>query len=162
MDKLIKTLPKVIAAAGGSEEVAEAACAAAWNHALGEVLSSHALPGQLANKTLVIAVRDNIWQRQLEDLRPQLLYRLNSVLGQEVVKSIEVRIEPARFKKLIDHASVDEHGTAAQAVPIELVSAAAGIQDASLRRAFLGAAVSCVNRLDRQGDLRSENLRSDL
>lgn len=150
MDKLIKTLPKVIAAAGGSEEVAEAACLAAWKHCVGDVLSSHALPVQLKAKTLVIAVRDNIWQRQLEQLRGQLLFRLNSTLGNGVVKSIELSIQPDRFKPPTNDLATNTNLQTNHAVPIELLSAAAGIQDAGLRRAFLGAAVSCVNRLDKQ------------
>ncbi|HYJ85828.1 MAG TPA: DUF721 domain-containing protein [Pyrinomonadaceae bacterium] len=147
MDKLINTLPAILAAAPGSEEVAEAACVAAWKHAVGTGLSSHAVPVQFQNKTLVIAVVDRIWQKQLEQLRGQLLFRLNSILGQATVKSIEISIQPEKFK----HAEKreDQHeGRNRAAVPIELVSAAAGIQDAGLRRAFLGAAMSCVNRLE--------------
>jgi hypothetical protein len=99
MDKLIKTLPAILAAAPGSEEVAEAACVAAWKHAVGTGLSSHAVPVQFQNKTLVIAVVDRIWQKQLEQLRGQLLFRLNSILGQATVKSIEISIQPEKFKQ---------------------------------------------------------------
>jgi hypothetical protein len=148
MDKLIKTLPAILAAAPGSEEVAEAACVAAWKHAVGAGLSSHAVPVQFQNKTLVIAVVDRIWQKQLEQLRGQLLFRLNSILGQATVKSIEISIQPEKFKQ--EEKGEDPHeGRNTAAVPIELVSAAAGIKDAGLRRAFLGAAMSCVNRLEK-------------
>ncbi|MEK6280559.1 MAG: DUF721 domain-containing protein [Acidobacteriota bacterium] len=149
MDTLIKTLPAILAAAGDSEEVVEAACVAAWKHAVGEALSSHAVPAQFRDTKLVIAVADNIWQKQLEQLRGQLLFRLNSVLGQQAVKSIELSIQPDKFKQ----AGKREAANAGKEdrnfpVPIELVSAAAGIEDAGLRRAFLGAAVSCVKRLE--------------
>jgi len=147
MDKLIKTLPAILAAAPGSEEVAEAACVAAWKHAVGQALSSHALPVQFQNKTLVVAVADRIWQKQLEQLRGQLLFRLNSILGQAVVKSIEISIQPEKFKQ--EDREDERVGPVNAAVPIELVSAAAGIEDAGLRRAFLGAAMSCVNRLEK-------------
>ena len=147
MDKLIKTLPAILAAAPGSEEVAEAACGAAWKHAVGQALSSHAVPVQFQNKKLVVAVADRIWQKQLEQLRGQLLFRLNSILGQAVVKSIEITIQPEQFKQ--EEQREDERVSQVNAaVPIELVSAAAGIADAGLRRAFLGAAMSCVNRLE--------------
>ena len=148
MDNLIKTLPAILKAAGGSEEVAEAACVAAWKHAVGSGLITHAVPVRFQNKTLVIAVADLIWQKQLEQLRGQLLFRLNSILGPAVVKSIELRIEPEKFRH--EEKREDENAGRGDtaAVPIELVSAAAGIEDAGLRRAFLGAAVSCVNRLE--------------
>jgi hypothetical protein len=148
MDKLIKTLPAILAAAGGSEEVAEAACVAAWKHAVGPGLSGHAVPVQFQNKTLVIAVADAIWQKQLEQLRGQLLFRLNSILGQAVVTSIEIRIQPETFKQVEEAGNENPTRNNTAAVPIELVSAAATIEDAGLRRAFLGAAISCVNRLE--------------
>jgi hypothetical protein len=148
MDKLIKTLPAILAAAPGSEEVAEAACVAAWKHAVGPGLSSHAVPVQFQNKTLVVAVADRIWQKQLEQLRGQLLFRLNAILGQANVKSMEICIQPEKFKQ--EEKRPDEQADRDnRAVPIELVSAAAGIEDAGLRRAFLGAAMSCMNRLEK-------------
>ncbi|HEV2883295.1 MAG TPA: DUF721 domain-containing protein [Pyrinomonadaceae bacterium] len=94
MDKLIDTLPAILKAAAGSEEVAEAACIAAWKHAVGETLSTHAVPLRLRDHTLLVAVADNIWQKQLDHMRSQLLYRLNTILGQPVVKSIEWSINP--------------------------------------------------------------------
>src|SRR5687768_7994617 len=99
MDNLIKTLPAILTAAGDSEEVAEAACIAAWKHIAGEGLSSYVLPLQLQNKKLVVVVEDNIWQRQLEQMRGQLLFRLNSTLGKVMVKSIELRIDPITLAK---------------------------------------------------------------
>jgi len=43
-------------------------------------------------------------------------------------------------------------------VPGELLTAAAGIADVDLRRAFLGAAVSCVKRLENP---KSKTLNSE-
>src|SRR5882762_5468338 len=93
MDKLIKTLPAILKASGASEEVVEAACISAWKHAVGEALNRHAIPIKLQNKTLVIIVSDNIWKKQLEQMRASLLFKLNSVLGQALVKSLEFRID---------------------------------------------------------------------
>jgi len=160
MDRLIKTLPAILKASGASEEVAEAACIAAWKHAVGEGLSGHATPLQLQNKTLVVVVADNIWKTQLEQMRGQLLFRLNSVVGQALVKSIEFRVDPKTLAgirgpepgkgKVRDGASIDYK------VPVELLSAAAVIEDAELRRAFLGAATSCVKRLEESQIGKSE------
>ncbi len=148
MDKLIKTLPAILAASGGSEEVVEAACLAAWKHAVGEGLSSHAVPVQLQSKALVVVVEDNIWQKQLEQMRGQLLFRLNAVLGQSFVKSIELRVDPTALAKSrgAEHETAKEQGDFT--VPVEHLSTAAGIEDVELRRAFLEAATSCVRRLE--------------
>jgi hypothetical protein len=116
-------------------------------------LHDHAVAVQLQtqSQTLVVVVADNIWKRQLEPMCAQLLFRLNAVLGQSLVKSIELRIDPKTLLKA--RASKTKAGTSPEStdyrVPPELLSAAAGIEDAQLRRAFLGAAASCVNRLEK-------------
>jgi hypothetical protein len=153
MDKLIKTPPAILKASGSSQEVVEAACIAGWKHAVGEGLSSHAVPIQLQNQILIVLVADNIWQRQLEHMRGQLLFRLNSVLGQPLVKAIELRVDAEALgiaRQREADASKGKDGSHAfdDNVPGELLTAAAGIQDVDLRRAFLGAAVSCVRRLE--------------
>lgn len=150
MDKLIKTLPAILKASGAAEEVAEAACIAAWKHAVGEGLSSHAVPIQLQDHVLVVVVADNIWKKQLEQMRGQLLFRVNSVLGQALVRSVEFRVDP----KTLAQARGPQEGASKgkrldYKIPVELVSAAAEIEDVDLRRAFLGAAASCVRRLEK-------------
>src|SRR5687767_3757415 len=146
METFIKVLPAVIEAAGASEEVIEAACLGAWKHAVGETLNAHARAETLRDHTLVVAVEDKIWQRQLEQMREQFLFRLNKVLGRRVVKVIEFRIAPEKFA--VQKPVAEKSAT--RSIPIELVSAAASIEDPGLRRAFLGAAVSCVHRLEKQ------------
>ncbi len=148
MDNLIKTLPAILAAAAASDEVAEAACIAAWKHIVGERLGDHAVPVQLQNKQLVVVVEDNIWQRQLEQMRGQLLFRLNSLLGQTLVKSIELRIDPKTLAKARGTSQGSKTERPDYKIPEELVTAAAGIEDVKLRRAFLGAATSCVRRIE--------------
>jgi len=150
MEKLINTLPAILKASGAPAEVAEAACIAAWKHAVGDGLSSHAVPVQLQNSMLVVAVADNIWKKQLEQMRGQLLFRLNSVLGQALVKSIELRVDPQRIELARARLSgTTKHQESNYEVPAELLTAAAGIEDLDLRRAFLGAATSCVKRLEK-------------
>ncbi len=150
MHRLIKTLPAILEAAGDSEEVAEAACIAAWKHAAGERLSDHAVPIRLHEKKLIVVVADTTWQMQLQPLLAQVLFRLNSILGQPLATYIELRVDPARFVKLPGAheggmRSMKEHFS--DRVPLELLSAAAAIEDARLREVFLGAAVSCLRRL---------------
>jgi hypothetical protein len=150
MDRLIKTLPAILKASGSSREVVEAACIAGWRHAVGEGLSSHAVPIQLQNQTLIVVVADNIWQKQLEHMRGQLLFRLNSVLGQPLVKGIELRVDSETLTSVRGRETEAGMGKDAldDNVPPELLTAAAGIEDVDLRRAFLGAAASCVRRLE--------------
>lgn len=151
MYKLIKTLPAILKVSEASEEVAEAACIAGWRHAVGEGLNSHAVPIQLQGQKLVVVVADNIWKNQLEQMCGQLLFRLNSVLGQPLVKSIDLRVDPKTLASIRGREAskgTDSARAPDYKVPAELLSAAAGIEDVELRRAFLGAATSCIRRLE--------------
>ena len=93
MEGLIKCLPAVLRASGNAPEVIEAAAIAAWKHAAGDGLKEHAVPLGLEDRTLKIAVPDAIWQRQLHTMRGSMLYRVNSLLGQPLVSSIEFIID---------------------------------------------------------------------
>src|SRR5919107_3574000 len=94
MDDLFRAIPKLLRAAGESEEVFEAAACAAWRRVAGEGVRGCAVPFRLYRKTLVVAVPDAAWQKQLEAVSGQLLFRLNSILGQALVTYIEFRIDP--------------------------------------------------------------------
>jgi len=161
MDQLIKALPGVLQAAGDSQDVAEAAAFAAWKHVAGDGLRPHATPLRLHNKALIVAVADSVWQKQLESLAGQLLFRLNSLLGQAVVTYIEFRVDPEALQSREQQTNIarrsDYEANACEPIPLELVSAAAAIHDRDLRRAFLGAASSCLRRLDdNPSETRSE------
>ena len=93
MNQLIKSLPNILRAAGDSEEVAEAAAIAAWKHAAGDGLKGHAVPVKLENRTLTVSVADAIWQKQLHSMRGQLLFRVNTILGQPIVGAIEFVVD---------------------------------------------------------------------
>jgi predicted nucleic acid-binding Zn ribbon protein len=94
MEGLIKSLPAVLRASGNAPEVAEAAAIAAWKHAAGEGLRDHAVPLGLQDRTLKIAVADPIWQKQLNLMRGQMLFRVNSLLGQPIVGELEFIVDP--------------------------------------------------------------------
>jgi hypothetical protein len=97
MEALIKALPAVLRASGNAPEVAEAAAIAAWKHCAGEGLKDRAVPLSLQDRTLRVAVADLIWQKQLHSMRGQMLYRINTLLGQPVVGTIEFVIDPEKL-----------------------------------------------------------------
>ena len=97
MEALIKALPAVLRASGNAPEVAEAAAIAAWRHCAGEGLKNRAIALNLQDRTLRVAVADLIWQKQLNAMRGQMLYRINTLLGQPVVGTIEFVIDPERL-----------------------------------------------------------------
>lgn len=145
MKQLIKSLPTILRAAGDSEEVAEAAAIAAWKHTAGEGLKDHAVPVKLENRTLTVSVADVIWQKQLHSMRGQLLFRVNTILGQPIVSAIEFVVDPklalaqAEQQKPQDEPINNE-------VPLELWSAANAIHDKELRKSFLKTATLSLKR----------------
>ena len=155
MDDLIRALPKLLRAAGDTEEVLEAAALVAWKRVAGEGLRTQAVPFRLYRKTLIVSVADATWQKQLEAMSGQLLFRLNSLLGQAVVTYIEFRIDPqsvnmerARAQaQRLNRAELERR--ALKSVSGEITVAADAIHDDDLRRRFLLAAGSCIDRRER-------------
>ena len=145
MNQLIKSLPQVLKAAGNSAEVAEAAAMAAWKHAAGDGLKEHAVALRLENRTLTVAVADPIWQKQLNSMRGQLLYRVNTILGQPLVSSFNFVIDRERAKPRIEQPKCEEE-VLDNEVPIELWSAANTIHDKELRKNFLKTALLSLKR----------------
>jgi hypothetical protein len=160
MDDLIRILPTILRTTGEAEEVLEAAAMVAWRRVAGEGLRTNAVPFRLYRKTLVVAVTDRTWQKQLESMSGQLIFKLNSILGHAVVTYIEFRIDPKTVQSMRGvQAPVipkeEQEERALKHVGNELESAALSIQDEELRRRFLIAAGSYI---DRQEQIK-ENLR---
>ena len=145
VNQLIKSLPQILRAAGDSAEVAEAAAIAAWKHAAGDGLKEHAVAVKLENRTLTVAVADLIWQKQLASMRGQLLYRLNSTLGQSLVSTLDFVVDPNVVKPRVEQPQPHEDRLDNE-VPIELWSAANAIQDKELRKTFLKTALLSLKR----------------
>ncbi|HEX7998698.1 MAG TPA: DUF721 domain-containing protein [Pyrinomonadaceae bacterium] len=151
MDDLLRVLPKFLRAAGETEEVLEAAAMIAWKRVAGEGLRGQAVPFRLYRKTLIVAVADTTWQKQLEAISGQLLFRINSLLGQAVVTYIEFRIDPAtvkaeRAKRAAEIDAEAQERRALESAAGEVKAAAEAIADEDLRRRFLLAAGSCIER----------------
>jgi hypothetical protein len=76
----------------------------------------------------------------------QLLYRLNSILGRRIISAIDFVIDPGMIANMNDTKTAPAPRPLSE-FPPEIIAAASNIHDAKLRRAFLGAANSCLARL---------------
>lgn len=148
MESLLKTLPAIVKAASDSNEVVEAACFVAWKQIIGEGLRGNAVPLGLDERTLTVAVADAVWKKQMESLSGQLLFRLNSMLGQPVVTFLEFQEAPETIAEARRQLINVEAPPVAAPVPQDLLAAAAEIHDGDLRNAFLAAAASCIKRVE--------------
>jgi hypothetical protein len=155
MEDLIRTLPSLLSASGDAKEVCEAVALVAWRRIAGEGLRGQAVPFHLYGKTLVVAVADTTWKKQLEAVSGELLFRLNSLLGQPIVTYIEFRVDlktvrtERAARESLKLSSEHDELLALQTVSGEVSNAARAIQDEQLRQRFLVAAGSCIERRER-------------
>jgi predicted nucleic acid-binding Zn ribbon protein len=97
MEQLFSAIPAILKSLAPNPEADKAIVFAAWKRCSGELLSARTTPVDFSDNRLFIAVADKTWQRNLQDLSPQMLAKLNDHLGQGMVKFIEFQImhEPA-------------------------------------------------------------------
>ena len=138
-------LPRILARAGDNRELAETAAKIAWKRAAGEGLRQHAVPLRLAEQKLIVAVSDAVWQKQLQSMSAELIFRINKLLQREVVASIEFRINPSSLRALASSKS-EQTEKSDQFLPANVISSAADIDDPELRERFMRAAQSCIAR----------------
>jgi len=145
-----RLLPKLLSKTGDHPEVAEIAAKIAWSRAAGAGLRQHAVPFRLNGKTLIVAVGDAIWQRQLRAMSGEFVSRTNRMLGQPVLDSIEFRVEPTIVNRVRARLSPQRQLPLGygRAIPTELISAAGSISDSDLRQRFIRAAENCIARRD--------------
>src|ERR671927_385734 len=94
MTSLLNLLPKMLRHIGDSAEAREQAIFAAWTVVVGSQVRKATQPLRLERKTLIVAVQDPTWRAQLDRIKGQVLFRLNSLLGAPVVTTIEFVINP--------------------------------------------------------------------
>lgn len=156
MIDLTRLLPKLLQANGGN---AELAARLAWSRAAGPGLRPHAVPTYLQGRTLIVAVGDALWQKQLDHMSGELIYRINNLLGQRVVDALAFRIEPAVISHAQSHSSRGVRKPKPAPAPTELLFAAGAIADHDLRARFIRAAENCIAR--REARAREAHLKTE-
>lgn len=148
MIDLTRLLPKMLNATGANPEMTETAAKIAWTRAAGPGLRTNAIPFRLYQKTLIVSVADAIWQRQMQTMGAELVFRINRLLGRDVVDFIEFRIDPATVDRAraVNSPAKESSPSEARPVPAELVLAASKISDGELRERFMRAAENCIAR----------------
>ena len=152
MNELFRALPALLKQFDDSEEMRQAVTFAAWRRIAGESLSPHTVPLRLHLKHLTIAVSSEMWKKHLQNLSGQMIFKINSVLGQAIVTFIEFRveekiIEKERAKYNLPTLSDEElKEIALEQITPKMRRAADAIKDDNLRYQFLLAAGSCLAR----------------
>jgi predicted nucleic acid-binding Zn ribbon protein len=69
-----------------------------WSELVGESVAAHAKPVSLRGGVLSIAVDDPAWASQLGWLESKLIEQLKEGIGEDEVKTIEVRVRPTEMR----------------------------------------------------------------
>lgn len=147
MEEILDLLPTILRQIGYQETVCEKAVCAAWNRIVGEVVSANAVPFRLYEGRLIVLTSDATWKRQLEMMSPEILYKINRVLGADIVRFIEYRVDPYRIQAQrrrepeIRFRRLDE-------IIRDLEPLVRDLADPELRAAFLRAASKCIERTE--------------
>lgn len=126
----------------------ELAVKLAWGRAAGAGLRQEAIPFRLDGRTLVVSVADAIWQKQLQPMSAELIYRMNNLLGESTINELVFRINPAAVFEAQSDAARPSPKTKPAPAPTELLFAAGSITDQDLRSRFIRAAENCIARRD--------------
>jgi len=138
-------VPQMLRHAGESDEVREQAVFAAWLVAVGGPIRKITAPVKLERKTLIVAVPDSTWRTQLQSMRGQALFKLNSLLGAPLVTTIEYVVNPDAIVRQPE-ISREVKFTAPEKQALPLRGQAERIADPDIRETFLRAAGKCLER----------------
>lgn len=89
MEQLFPSLAKIIAGLDNNERGRQAIIFAAWRRAAGISIASKTEPHDVDDARLRIRVTDDAWLTHLQALAPQLLGKVNRLIGDGTIKRIE-------------------------------------------------------------------------
>lgn len=67
-----------------------------WAVGVGKRIAAHSVAVGLVRGRLVVEVEDAVWQKQLFQLRHQILRRLKEVIGDDLIQDVEFRVAMER------------------------------------------------------------------
>jgi predicted nucleic acid-binding Zn ribbon protein len=86
-------MPQVLKHLRMDRRRAEAEIVRVWNHLLDPLITAHAQPTGLANRTLFVSVDSNVWLDEiLRYRRKEILDRLRHSFGEGMIKKLSFRV----------------------------------------------------------------------
>ena len=145
MEKVFSAIPQVVNSLEANSSVSEAVIFGAWENCAGELLAARTAPLEYKATRLAVAVEDDTWRRHLEDLSPQMVARINTLVGRGSLRFIDFVVD----QKAVAKARLARQGRTAKEVkppraPAAISNAADSITDETLRQKFLDAAETCI------------------
>ena len=98
VQKIDSILERLIQERGLDPKLLEQKALMAWKDAVGEVIARNTHPVSLVNGVLTVYVSNTVWSTELSLLKSQVIYKINTAVGQQVVKDYRLQVKP--FKPL--------------------------------------------------------------
>jgi hypothetical protein len=154
VEKITWAFPKLLAQLETSPEAVEALVFEAWRRSVGDALNEQTAPAEFLGTTLKVAVVSETLRRHLADMAGEILISLNAKLTGWHVTFLNfvvdaVSVSDSRPAKAAD--AEPEIRLSEEAVS-EINASAAVIGDETLRKKFVAAAESCLERAERNLD----------
>lgn len=151
MYDILSALPALLDKHYETDEVRRPVIFAVWRRIAGQSLASHATPIDVDGSRLTVAVADRSWQRNLEQLAPEMIFKMNFIFAEPQVKFIEFVIDKKALRAVegTKHDRAAAEAEALDQIDELLRNAADMIESDDLRRKFLLAAGSCLARRER-------------
>jgi predicted nucleic acid-binding Zn ribbon protein len=89
--KIDRILSSLIGQKRWQRGLTEAEITRNWSDLVGAKIAEHSTPSELKRGRLVVACDHDVWRTELQFLKPELLQKLESELGEGVVKEIFVK-----------------------------------------------------------------------
>ncbi len=146
MENFANSFPIVRGLLGNSDEVRLALLSAAWKKAAGGPLEKRTAIHRFSDGKLTIAVENKSWQRNLKEYTTELLFKLNSLMGERTVETIEFEVVPELFADSLTTESLKNRIDEPVELSSELLLSLGKIQDEELRKQILATAVAGAKR----------------
>ncbi len=155
MDELFRALPVLLKELDGNEYIREAIVLAAWRKIAGEPLRDRTIATELDQKRLIVVVENDTWKKHLEALSGQMIFKINSALGQSLVTYIEFRVNELAVRnerRRLGRGWIgpeEMEDLARNQITSKLERESESIADEKLRNLFLRAAGSALAQKER-------------
>lgn len=152
MQDILRAIPSFLDHLDTEGAAAEELVFAAWRRIADDQMANNVVPLKLTTGRLLAAVPSEMWRRQVADLGPAFVKRLNDSIGRPLVKFIEFCVDEAAVEKARSERGPGWpsrsrlSGLAEEQITPELTAAADTIGDDELRRRLLAAAGSSLAR----------------
>jgi predicted nucleic acid-binding Zn ribbon protein len=84
-----EAIEELVAQLGIKKKLHEQDAFVVWDEAVGERIAKAATPIRMLRGTLIVSVKSGPWRNELSMRKPEILRRINELLGGEIVKDIK-------------------------------------------------------------------------